>query len=177
MVIGVGCGAATGPIEGGLQTEEARASSPQNQGRRPSTLLQPSDSNPSMASAYYRYQWVRVVSRLKFALLPETAKVKLTRAGHASHFLTPGMPQLDLKVGDMVRETKQGRLSHRRHHDGFVAALPSFQPLRKGTVVEIQERWFFQSGQDVRIKWSDGTYDWRLADAEHLQLVSKCKES
>jgi hypothetical protein len=87
------------------------------------------------------------------------------------------MPQLDLKVGDIVRETKQGRLSHRRHHDGVVAALPSFQPLRKGTVVEIQERWFFQSGQDVRIKWSDGTYDWRLVDAEHLQLVSKCKES
>ena len=73
MVIGAGCGAATGPIVGGLQTEEARASSPQNQGRRPSTLLQPSAANPSIANAYYRYQCVTVVIHIKFALRPETA--------------------------------------------------------------------------------------------------------
>lgn len=83
------------------------------------------------------------------------------------------MARLDLSVGDVVRETKQGRLSHRRHHDGPASIVPSFQRLRQGTVVEVQDRWFFQSGQDVRIKWSDDTYDWRLADEEHLQLVRK----
>ncbi|MCP9815135.1 hypothetical protein KBY76_00445 [Synechococcus sp. GreenBA-s] len=87
------------------------------------------------------------------------------------------MASLDLDVGDIVRETKQGRLSHRRHHDGPAAALPSFRPLRQGTIVEIQGRWFFQGGQDVRIKWSDDTYDWRLADDEHLQLVRKGAKS
>ena len=87
------------------------------------------------------------------------------------------MASLELQVGDVVRETKQGRLSHRRHHDGPAAALPSFRPLRQGTVVEVQDRWFFQSGMDVRIKWSDETYDWRLADDEHLQLVKRASSS
>lgn len=83
------------------------------------------------------------------------------------------MASLDLKVGDVVRETKHGRLSHRKHHDGVTAGIPSFKPLRKGVITEVQGRWFFQSGQDVRIKWNDNTFDWRLADDEHLEIVSR----
>jgi hypothetical protein len=87
------------------------------------------------------------------------------------------MAQLDLKIGDIVRETKHGRLSHRRHHEGPAAALPSFMRLRQGTVVEVRERWFLQSGKDVRIKWSDETYDWRLADDEHLRVLEHGESS
>ena len=83
------------------------------------------------------------------------------------------MAQLQLQVGDTVRETKQGRISHRKHHDGLAASFPSFRPLRQGVVVEVQDRWFFQSGQDARIKWSDDTYDWRLADEEHLEIIRR----
>lgn len=85
------------------------------------------------------------------------------------------MARLELQVGDTVRETKHGRISHRRHHDGPAAALPDFRSLRKGTVVEVQGRWFFQGGRDVRIKWADGTYDWRLANDEHLELLRRFK--
>lgn len=82
------------------------------------------------------------------------------------------MAHLELSVGDSVRETKHGRISHRRHHEGPAASLPPFRPLRKGTVVEVQSRWFMQTGQDVRVKWSDDTYEWRLADDEHLEKIS-----
>jgi hypothetical protein len=83
------------------------------------------------------------------------------------------MAELRLQVGDTVRETKHGRISHRQHHEGPAASIPSFQRLREGVVVEVRDRWFLQPGQDVRVKWADETFDWRQADDEHLKLIDK----
>lgn len=95
-----------------------------------------------------------------------------------------------LSVGDRVQITKEGAIAHQRHHDDLadvVTKVPS-PPVKiatkvakqivftfpeggfKGTVVEVRERWFGQSGCDYLVKWDscDGQ-SWHLS--KHLLLI------
>lgn len=95
---------------------------------------------------------------------------------------------MKLQVGDRIRETYKGYVSHCEHHGEPKGAavdvkimgmsgkigMPTPRALwraKKGTVIEIRERWFFQEGNDVLVRWSDGQEEWRLEDKEHLEVI------
>ncbi len=95
---------------------------------------------------------------------------------------------MDFKVGAKVREMYVGYVAHCEHHnkpkgltvDLNISGLPASVGLpipralwkaKKGKVLEVRERWFFQSGHDVLIQWEDGQEEWRLADQSHLELL------
>lgn len=106
---------------------------------------------------------------------------------YASSCASP-MASLELRVGDVVVETYHGHYSHREYHGdqnlrANVAGLPLNSLIRKpkllwrprkGTVLEVQARWWGQGGHDVKVQWKDGGEpEWRLADTEHLSLVKR----
>ena len=96
--------------------------------------------------------------------------------------------ELKLEIGDRVQETFLGYTHHCEHH-GQVQGIPIKGTLggirfstgipipkklwrpKKGNVVEIQGRWFFQEGLDVQILWDNGEREWRLADSDHLVKI------
>ena len=102
------------------------------------------------------------------------------------------MSKIELRIGDIVAETYEGHYGHREHHGNhsikgawagiplkFMIRRPRFlwRP-RKGEVIEVQSRWWYQDGYDVKIKWrSGGEPEWRLADTEHLSVVKRASQS
>lgn len=100
-----------------------------------------------------------------------------------------------LSVGDRVHITHKGVLAHQKHHDDHVnvvakAPMPiagaiaaeavaetakqiifTFpEPGWKGTIVEIRERWWWQSGYDYLVRWdADSGQSWHLS--KHLLLI------
>ena len=95
---------------------------------------------------------------------------------------------MKLKKGDRVRETYKGYVSHCEHHgkpkgmsvDVSISGVPASIAIatpralwraKKGTVREVKERWFFQGGNDVLVRWDNDVEEWRLADEEHLELI------
>lgn len=90
--------------------------------------------------------------------------------------------------GDCVREAYHGYISHCEHHGkpkgisvdvnvGFMPAsvgLPIPRALwraKKGKIVELRERWYFQEGYDALVQWENGHEEWRLADEKHLEVI------
>jgi hypothetical protein len=93
-----------------------------------------------------------------------------------------------LSVGDRVTLTREGAQAHQRHHDDHVEIIKkvSSNPVIKvatetaknlaftfpksgvkGTVIEVQQRWWWQSGSDYLIQWDNGAgRSWHLS--EHL---------
>jgi hypothetical protein len=93
-------------------------------------------------------------------------------------------------VGDRVEIIKEGALAHRRHHDDQVDVVAKVstplvrtaaeiakqivftfpEPGFKGTVVEVRERWFGQSGYDYLVKWDECSgQSWYLS--KHIFLI------
>lgn len=90
-------------------------------------------------------------------------------------------------VGDRVEITEEGALAHRQHHDDLVAKVPTPlvkttadivkqtvftfpEPGFKGTVVEVRERWWGQSGYDYLVKWDECSgQSWHLSN--HILLI------
>lgn len=95
---------------------------------------------------------------------------------------------MNFNVGDRVRETYHGHLAHCEHHGkpkgisvdmnlGPVPAsigLPIPRKLwraKKGEIIEIRDRWYFQEGKDALVRWDSGQEEWRLADEKHLEVI------
>lgn len=94
-----------------------------------------------------------------------------------------------LSVGDRVEITKEGANAHLQHHDSYADAIAKVstslgtvakaakqiaftfpEPGFKGSIVEVRERWFWQSGYDYLVKWDDGCgQSWHLS--KHLLSI------
>ena len=90
-----------------------------------------------------------------------------------------------LSVGDRVEITQEGADAHRQHHDDYADAIAKVSipligtvakaakqivftfpdPGCKGSIVEVRERWWWQSGYDYLVKWDDGCgQSWHLSE-------------
>tara|TARA_X000000950_G_C13829630_1_gene625559 strand:- start:166 stop:453 length:288 start_codon:yes stop_codon:yes gene_type:complete len=95
---------------------------------------------------------------------------------------------MEFNIGDYARETYHGYVSHCEHHGkpkgisidvnvGFMpgsVGLPIPRALwkpKKGKIIELRERWYFQKGHDALVKRENGHEEWRLADEKHLEVL------
>ena len=95
---------------------------------------------------------------------------------------------MEFTVGDKVKETYHGYVAHCEHHGkpkgisvdvnvGFIpgsVGLPFPRSLwrpKKGKIIELRDRWFFQGGRDALVSWENGQEEWRLADEKHLEVI------
>jgi hypothetical protein len=96
----------------------------------------------------------------------------------------------EFSIGDRVQITVEGANAHRQHHDDQVDGLAKVSPpvVRivadaakqiiftfpeagyKGEIVEIRERWWWQSSYDYLVKWDHSSgQSWHLS--KHLLMT------
>ena len=74
----------------------------------------------------------------------------------------------ELKVGDRVKETREGAIQH----DRWIGSESTgrTRALKEGIIERLTER-FLVGGKDALIRWSDGTISSRVASGEHLAKI------
>ncbi|CAI8168795.1 MAG: Uncharacterised protein [Prochlorococcus marinus str. MIT 9215] len=95
---------------------------------------------------------------------------------------------MEFAIGDRVKETYHGYVAHCEHHgkpkgisvDVNVGLLPDSIGLpipralwrpKKGKIIDLRDRWYFQEGRDALVQWASGYEEWRLADEKHLEVI------
>ena len=95
---------------------------------------------------------------------------------------------MEFTIGDQAKETYHGYAAHCEHHGkpkglsvdvnvGFMPAsigLPIPRSLwrpKKGKIIELRDRWFFQEGRDALVRRENGQEEWRPPDERHLEII------